>query len=233
VKVTPPASAATWVTLGGPGVPGAADGGWGVEFVLKVALTEVAELTVTTQAVVPLQPPPHPTNVDPDVAAALSVTGVPGITDCVQAAPQVMPAGTLVTVPVPVPFFVTDSVTVAPPVAEPLTPHERVSPLAMKLTLLAKLPALVGWNRTVTVWVAPGASEKEPPATIRNGAAMLAAPEMAPLLVFCTVNVRSTVAPLAMLPKLVVTDGVTLKSGWATPLAEVDRSSVWSWAMTP
>jgi hypothetical protein len=39
-------------------------------------------------------------------------------------------------------------------------------------------------------------------------------------LVFCTVKVRSTWPPTATLPKLVVAVGVTLKSTWATPVAE-------------
>ena len=51
------------------------------------------------------------------------------------------------------------------------------------------------------------------------GAPMLAVPEMLAPLVFCTVKVRSAVLPVAILPKFVVAEGVTLKSGWATPLA--------------
>jgi hypothetical protein len=45
------------------------------------------------------------------------------------------------------------------------------------------------------------------------GAPMLAAPEMLAPLVFCTVKLRSAVLPVAMLPKLVGVEGVTLKSG--------------------
>jgi hypothetical protein len=71
--------------------------------------------------------------------------------------------------------------------------------------------------------VPPRASEKEAPATILNGAPTLAAPEMLALLVFCTVKVRSTVLLTVTLPKLVVADGVTLKSGCATPLAEPEH----------
>jgi len=56
-----------------------------------------------------------------------------------------------------------------------------------------------------------------------NGAPTLAAPEMPALLVFCTVKVRSTVAPTVRLPKLVVADGATVKSGCATPLAELEH----------
>jgi hypothetical protein len=53
---------------------------------------------------------------------------------------------------------------------------------------------------------------------------MLAVPEMLALLVFCTVKVRSTVLPVATLPKLVVVEGVTVKSGWATPLAAAEHA---------
>jgi hypothetical protein len=72
--------------------------------------------------------------------------------------------------------------------------------------------------------VPPGASEKEAPETILNGAPTLAAPEMLALLVFCTVKVRSTVPLTETLPKLVVAVGVTVKSGWATPLAEPEHA---------
>ena len=44
------------------------------------------------------------------------------------------------------------------------------------------------------------------------------------MLVFCTVKVRSAVLPIVTLPKLVVVEGVTLKSGWATPLAESEHA---------
>ena len=53
---------------------------------------------------------------------------------------------------------------------------------------------------------------------------MLAVPERVVELVFCTVKVRSTVFPTATLPKLVVVAGVTVKSGWATPLAEPEHA---------
>jgi hypothetical protein len=40
---------------------------------------------------------------------------------------------------------------VPPAVAEPLTPRETDSLPAMNVTLLAKLPTVIGRNRTVTV----------------------------------------------------------------------------------
>jgi len=48
-------------------------------------------------------------------------------------------------------------------------------------------------------------------------------PEKLVVLVFWTVKVRSTVVPTATLPKLVVVEGVTLKSALATPLAVAEH----------
>lgn len=59
----------------------------------------------------PLQPPPlQPAKVDPLAAAALKVTDVPPGKLPLQSFPQVIPAGELVTVPLPVPVFETVSV---------------------------------------------------------------------------------------------------------------------------
>jgi hypothetical protein len=44
------------------------------------------------------------------------------------------------------------------------------------------------------------------------------------VLVFWTVKVRSTVVPTATLPKLVVVEGVTLKSAVATPFADAEQA---------
>jgi hypothetical protein len=71
---------------------------------VNVAVTDVAAFTVTTQVPVPVQPPPdQPVNVDPAVAAAVSVTAVPVVYGAEHVAPQLMPAGADVTVPAPVP----------------------------------------------------------------------------------------------------------------------------------
>jgi len=43
-------------------------------------------------------------------------------------------------------------------------------------------------------------------------------------LVFVTVKVRSAVLPIATLPKLVVVEGLTVRSGWATPLADGEHA---------
>src|SRR5262245_34062483 len=67
--------------------------------VSKVAFTSVSAFIVTTQAAVPEQAPVQPMKVEPEVALAVSVIVVPMVTGCAQAAPQLMPAGALVTIP--------------------------------------------------------------------------------------------------------------------------------------
>src|SRR3989442_907034 len=78
---------------------------------VNVAVTVVAALRVTGQAPGPEQPPPvQPLKVEPAAGAAVSVTAVPLAKLAAQVAPQVMPAGLLVTVPAPVPALETVSV---------------------------------------------------------------------------------------------------------------------------
>jgi hypothetical protein len=107
----------------------------------------------------------------------------------------------------------------AAPIALPLTPRDRVSPSAVKVTFPEKTPAAVGRNLTTTFCRAPGASENDPPEAMENGATTLTAPDRGNTLVFSTVKVRSTLAPAAMLPKLTAAVGVTPRSARATPLA--------------
>jgi hypothetical protein len=77
---------------------------------VKVALTERAELTVVVHvAALPVQSPDQPLNAEPAAGAAVSVTLVPETKALEQVVPQSIPAGELVTVPVPVPLFVTVS----------------------------------------------------------------------------------------------------------------------------
>jgi len=205
-----------------PGATGGEDGDVGVT--LKVAVTVVAALTVTTQVPVPEHGALQPAKVDPVTGVAVRVTAVPDVTDSVHVAPQLIPAGELVTVPEPEPALASDSVAVVAPVPDPVTEREMVSPPAVTFTFPAKVPALVGRKRTVTVWLAPAASENEPPDTMLYGAPMLAVPERLAGLVFCTVKVRSAELPSATLPNVVVLAGVTLKSGCATPLAAAEHA---------
>jgi hypothetical protein len=76
--------------------------------VLNVAVTAVFAFNVTSQVPVPEQPPPlQPAKVDPNAAEAVNVTTVPPGKFAMHVALQSMPAGFEVTVPVPVPSFVT------------------------------------------------------------------------------------------------------------------------------
>ena len=80
-------------------------------------MTVVAALMVTVHVLVPLHPPPlQPANVAPGSATAVSTTDAPDVKLAMQVVPQLIPAGALVTVPVPLPVAATVSTT---PVPEP------------------------------------------------------------------------------------------------------------------
>jgi hypothetical protein len=70
---------------------------------VKVAVTDCALLRLTVQAPVPEHAPDHPENVLPDAGVAVSITVVPLLKLALQVCPQLIPAGELVTVPVPDP----------------------------------------------------------------------------------------------------------------------------------
>jgi hypothetical protein len=74
----------------------------------KVAVTARAALMVTLQVPVPVQLPLQPVKVEPAAGAAVRVTAVPLVKEAEQVAPHEMPAGALVTVPVPFPDLVTE-----------------------------------------------------------------------------------------------------------------------------
>jgi hypothetical protein len=82
-----------------------------VGVILNVAVTELAAVSVTLQAPVPVQAPDHPANVDPALAVGVSVTAVPLAKPALHVVGQLIPAGLLVTVPEPVPAVCTVSVT--------------------------------------------------------------------------------------------------------------------------
>src|SRR5437879_556127 len=73
----------------------------------NVAVTEVAAFTVTMQVPVPEQPPLQPVKVELASGVAVRVTAVPTVNEAEQAAPQEIPEGALLTVPLPVPVLVT------------------------------------------------------------------------------------------------------------------------------
>jgi hypothetical protein len=66
---------------------------------------------VTAHAPVPLHAPLHPANVEPTAGVAVRITGVPAAYVAEHVAPQLIPAGLLVTVPSPVPTLFTDRAT--------------------------------------------------------------------------------------------------------------------------
>ena len=74
-------------------------------------MTVVAPLSVTVHGPVPEQPPPlQPVKVEPAAGVAVRVTTVPLANEAEHDAPQAMPAGALVTVPLPTPLGLTVSV---------------------------------------------------------------------------------------------------------------------------
>jgi hypothetical protein len=77
---------------------------------LNVAVTDCAALIVTEHVPVPEQPPPdHPAKLDPDAGDAVNVTTVPLLKVAEHVAPQLIPEGLEVTVPLPAPAGVTVS----------------------------------------------------------------------------------------------------------------------------
>ena len=76
---------------------------------VNVADTMVFALIVTLQVLMPLHPPLHPPKLEVDPGASVSVTTVPTGNAAVHVEPQLMPAGLLVMVPLPVPELCTVS----------------------------------------------------------------------------------------------------------------------------
>src|SRR5438445_3340336 len=186
---------------------------------MKVAVTEVAAFIVTLQVPVPVQPPLQPVKVEPAAGAAVKVTTVPVVKAVEHVAPQEIPAGLLVTVPLPAPALETVRAgPVVPPV--PVTNRVSVSPSALKLTFVLDSTALIGVKRTVTVAVAPAPTRVNGlPETMVNGAGTEAVPVMVPERVLWTVKVWVAKLPTLTLPKAVVPVGVTPISTCATALA--------------
>lgn len=79
-------------------------------FTLKMAATDCVESIVTWHVPVPEQAPPHPWNVEPWFGIAVSCTVVPLVKLALHVVWQFMPAGELVTMPLPEPELSTVSV---------------------------------------------------------------------------------------------------------------------------
>ena len=89
---------------------GGSGAGVGVGSAAKLAVALRAPMTVTVQvAACPEQLPPHPENEEPEAGVAVSVTREDSAKLAEHVAPQSIPAGAEVTVPLPVPSFVTES----------------------------------------------------------------------------------------------------------------------------
>jgi hypothetical protein len=183
----------------------------------NVAVTDWAALIVTVHVPVPVQPAPlQPVNVEPVAGVAVNVTAAPVVKDAEHVVPHAIPAGLLVTVPVPVPDLETVSVELTD-VPVLVTRRDSVSPSAVKLTLVLAAAVVVGVNRTVTVAIAPDpTSVNGLPEAMLNGADTDAVPVIVPLRVLCTVNVCVAELPMFTLPNAVVPVGVTAISTCAT-----------------
>ena len=156
---------------------------------VKVAVTVVAAEIVRVQVPVPVQPPPlQPLKIEPVAGAAVSVTAVPLAYGAEQVAPQVIPMGALVTVPLPAPVLLTVSVAVtATPV--PVATRGMISPSAAKLTFTEAVADVVGLKRTVTAWVAPSPTRLNVlPEKMLKGADVDIVPDTVPPAVFDTVK---------------------------------------------
>jgi hypothetical protein len=77
---------------------------------LNVAVQEVAAVIVTEPVLHPV--PVQPAKVEPDAGVGVKVTTVPLLKVDEQAVPQLIPAGELVTVPLPVPALMMERVKV-------------------------------------------------------------------------------------------------------------------------
>jgi hypothetical protein len=75
----------------------------------KVAVTETAAFIESVQVGMPAQPLLQPVKADPAAGVAVKVTSVPLLNEAEHVEPQLIPAGALLTVPMPLPAFITVS----------------------------------------------------------------------------------------------------------------------------
>ena len=98
--VVPPPVGVGWSARGWS-AGGLSGGGGSWATTPKMATTLRAAVMETVHVPVPVQSPSQPANAEPDAGVAVSVTEVPSVKVAEQVAPQLMPAGLLVTVPLP------------------------------------------------------------------------------------------------------------------------------------
>jgi hypothetical protein len=162
----------------------------------KAAVTLRDSVMLTVQvAAVPVHAPPQPANDDPAAALADNVTLVPSANSAEQAAPQSMPAGSLVTVPVPEPARATVNVFCA---ALASTVAMIASCFDGSKTLLAMISLVPG---ATPVTMPPLVTVATPGLTLSHSIAWLAPPRVS------AVAVKACVAPTptVMSPESIVT----------------------------
>jgi hypothetical protein len=184
--------------------------------VLKVAVTPSAALMVTEHVPVPVQPAPlHPANVDPLAAAAVSTTTCPLVKLAEHVAPQLIPAGLLVTVPVPLPpgVIVSVKLVLAPIVALALAvllPGFGSGRSDVTLALFTSVPLAPAFTVTTIVTVAAPAFATVPKLQATTVVPVQAAPcePVADTSVAFVGNVSDTVVFVASLGPAFVTVSV-------------------------
>src|SRR5207247_665997 len=168
----------------------------------KVAVTVVAALSVTVQVPVPEQPPPlQPLKIEPAAGAAVRVTGVPVANAAEHVAPQEIPAGLLVTVPVPAPVLLTVSGKLC--TAKGAVTVVAALTVTVQVPVLEQLPPL----QPVKVEPAAGAAVKVTAVPLEYAAAQVAPQEIpagllvtvpVPAPVLLTVSVKLCTAKVAV-----------------------------------
>jgi hypothetical protein len=191
--------------------------------VLKVAVTERSAVIVSWHVPTPEHAPAHPAKVDPDSALAVSVTEAPSSNECehVEAlVPQSIPAGLLVTTPLPLPVGLTVSVRTAVKVAVTLAaetmltmhvpvPEQPPPDQPANLDPLAGSPVSLTWVPIANEW------EQIEPQSIPSGLDT-ASPEPLPESVTVRVSGNSCAHEVELSP---VAPTVTETGGEAMPFA--------------
>src|SRR5438093_415988 len=177
----------------------------------KVAVTVVAAPSVTEQVPVPVQPPPlQPVKAEPAAGVAVSVTAVPLANVAEQVVPQAIPAGALVTVPLPAPLGLTVNVKVcsaklavtvvaAPSVTEQVPVPAQPPPLQP-----VKVEPAAGAAVSVTAVPLANEAEHVVPQEMPAGA-LVTVPLPAPLRLTVSVKVGSAKVAVTVVALLSVT----------------------------